>query len=84
MLSYHSGEDRIAKDRIRAAETGGCECPPDLPCVCGAVQTVRVVRAPKRPSREEAERNRRATSARFRVAEKTEPLPRAEATGGVR
>lgn len=76
VLSYHSGEDRIAKERIRAAETGGCECPPELPCVCGAVQTVRVVRAPKRPSGPEAERNRRAASARFRVAEKTEPTPR--------
>jgi 16S rRNA (cytosine1402-N4)-methyltransferase len=76
VLAYHSGEDRIAKERIRAAETGGCECPPELPCVCGAVQTVRVVRAPKRPSGPEAERNRRAASARFRVAEKTEPTPR--------
>ncbi len=51
VLSYHSGEDRIVKDRLREAQTGGCECPPELPCVCGAVQTVRVVRkVPKRPS----------------------------------
>lgn len=84
VLSYHSGEDRIAKDRIRNAETGGCECPPELPCVCGAVQTVRIVRAPKRPSTAESERNRRASSARFRVAEKTEPTPRAGMTGGGR
>ncbi|MCB0969247.1 MAG: 16S rRNA (cytosine(1402)-N(4))-methyltransferase RsmH, partial [Ilumatobacter sp.] len=70
VLSYHSGEDRIVKDRLRAAETGGCECPPELPCVCGAVKTVRIVRAPKRPSADEQQRNRRATSARYRVAEK--------------
>lgn len=71
VLSYHSGEDRIAKERIRAAETGGCECPPELPCVCGAVKTVRIVRGiPKRPGKDEQERNRRATSARLRVAEK--------------
>lgn len=71
VLSYHSGEDRIAKERIRAAETGGCECPPELPCVCGAVQTVRIVRGvPKRPSDDEQSRNRRASSARLRVAEK--------------
>ena len=71
VLSYHSGEDRIAKERIRAAETGGCECPPELPCVCGAVQTVRIVRRiPKRPSTEEQSTNRRASSARLRVAEK--------------
>ena len=37
VLSYHSGEDRIVKDRLRQAETGGCVCPPGLPCVCGAV-----------------------------------------------
>lgn len=76
VLSYHSGEDRIVKERIRAAETGGCECPPELPCVCGAVQTVRVVRrVPKKPSAGEQATNRRAASARLRVAEKTEPTP---------
>lgn len=74
VLSYHSGEDRIVKDRIRHAETGGCECPPELPCVCGAVHTVRVVRrVPKRPSPDEQQRNRRASSARLRVAEKLTP-----------
>lgn len=71
VLSYHSGEDRIAKARLRHAETGGCECPPELPCVCGAVQTVRVVRKiAKRPSQAEQAGNRRAASARLRVAEK--------------
>ena len=56
------------------AETGGCECPPELPCVCGAVQTVRLVRkVPKRPSAAEQAENRRASSARLRVAEKLEP-----------
>ncbi|HSJ91238.1 MAG TPA: 16S rRNA (cytosine(1402)-N(4))-methyltransferase RsmH [Ilumatobacter sp.] len=70
VLAYHSGEDRIVKDRIRHAETGGCDCPSDLPCVCGAVRTVRIVRMPKRPSAAEQATNRRATSARFRVAEK--------------
>ncbi len=71
VLSYHSGEDRIAKQRIRQAETGGCECPPELPCVCGAIKTVRIVRGVrKRPTEAEATRNRRAASARLRVAEK--------------
>ena len=74
VLSYHSGEDRIAKQRIRQAETGGCECPPELPCVCGAIKTVRVVRGVrKRPTEAEAARNRRAASARLRVAEKLDP-----------
>ncbi len=76
VLSYHSGEDRIVKQRFRHAETGGCVCPADLPCVCGAVQTVRLVRGvAKRPAAEQ-QRNRRATSARYRVAEKTEPIGR--------
>ena len=51
VLSYHSGEDRIVKQRITQAVTGGCECPPELPCVCGAVHTVRIVRGiKKRPT----------------------------------
>jgi 16S rRNA (cytosine1402-N4)-methyltransferase len=69
VLSYHSGEDRIVKDRFRRA-TGECECPPGLPCVCGAVQTVRLVRTPRRPTPAEREANRRADSARLRVAER--------------
>ena len=73
VLSYHSGEDRIVKDRLRRA-TGACDCPPDLPCVCGAVQTVRLVRGvPKRPSAAEREANPRAGSARLRVAERVNP-----------
>lgn len=71
VLSYHSGEDRIVKDRLRAGATGSCECPPGLPCVCGAVQTVRLVRrVPKRPGEAERRENPRAASARLRVAER--------------
>jgi 16S rRNA (cytosine1402-N4)-methyltransferase len=69
VLSYHSGEDRLVKERFRSAATGGCTCPFDLPCVCGAVRTVRLVRVPATPAAEEIERNRRASSARLRVAE---------------
>ena len=76
VLSYHSGEDRIVKDRFREAETGGCLCPPELPCVCDAVQTVRVVRGvPKRPSAQEQQTNPRASSARLRVVERIEDTP---------
>lgn len=71
VLAYHSGEDRIVKDRLREASTGGCQCPPGLPCVCGAVATVRLVRkTPKQPTDAEKATNRRAASARYRVAEK--------------
>ncbi len=71
VLSYHSGEDRIVKAAFRHAATGGCTCPPGLPCVCGAVRTVRIVR-PEHRSASAAERavNRRAESARLRIVER--------------
>jgi len=70
VLSYHSGEDRIVKERFAVA-AGACDCPHDLPCVCGAIQTVRLVRGvPKKPSAPERESNRRAASARLRVVER--------------
>ena len=73
VLSYHSGEDRIVKDRFVAAETGGCICPPQLPCVCGAVPTVRLVwRGAHRPGPVELAANPRSESARLRAAEKLE------------
>jgi 16S rRNA (cytosine1402-N4)-methyltransferase len=77
VLSYHSGEDRIVKEQIRLAETGGCTCPPELPCVCEAVQIVRLVRGiPRTPSAAEKAANPRARSARLRVAERISPTPR--------
>lgn len=73
VLSYHSGEDRIVKEQMRLGVTGGCECPSDLPCVCGAVRTVRIVRGvPRTPSANEQERNPRSRSARLRVVERLE------------
>jgi 16S rRNA (cytosine1402-N4)-methyltransferase len=77
VLSYHSGEDRIVKERMRAAERGDCECPPELACICDAVQTVRLVRGvPRRPSEAEQQSNPRARSARLRVVERIAPSRR--------
>jgi 16S rRNA (cytosine1402-N4)-methyltransferase len=74
VLAYHSGEDRIVKDRFRNAETGGCVCPPGLPCVCGAQPTVRLLRRGiRRPSAAEVAANPRAESARRRALEKLPP-----------
>jgi 16S rRNA (cytosine1402-N4)-methyltransferase len=71
VLSYHSGEDRIVKERFRAAATGGCVCPPGLPCACGATPTVRELRPLKRkPTKAEIENNPRAESAVLRAVEK--------------
>jgi 16S rRNA (cytosine1402-N4)-methyltransferase len=71
VLSYHSGEDRIVKDRFVTASTGGCACPPRLPCVCGAVPTVRLLRRGSvTPGAAELEANPRSASARLRAVEK--------------
>jgi 16S rRNA (cytosine1402-N4)-methyltransferase len=74
VLSYHSGEDRIVKDRFRVAETGGCSCPPGLPCVCGALPWGRMVRrGVTRPTPAEIAANPRAASAVARVFERSRP-----------
>jgi 16S rRNA (cytosine1402-N4)-methyltransferase len=71
VLAYHSGEDRIVKHTFREAATGGCTCPPGLPCACGAVPTVRLLkRGAWKPSKDEIARNRRSESARLRAVEK--------------
>ncbi|MCL2393206.1 MAG: 16S rRNA (cytosine(1402)-N(4))-methyltransferase RsmH [Acidimicrobiaceae bacterium] len=71
VLAYHSGEDRIVKDRLRVAETGGCTCPPGLPCVCGAVPLVRLLgRRARQPGPAEVAANPRSESARLRAAER--------------
>ncbi len=71
VLTYHSGEDRIVKDRLRQAETGGCTCPPGLPCVCGAVARVRLLRRGGwTADAAERQANPRADSARLRAAER--------------
>jgi len=77
VLTYHSGEDRIVKERFVNATTGNCDCPPGLPCVCGAVPTVRRVRMPRTPTPSQAEANPRARSARLRVVERVAPAARA-------
>ncbi|HVX17097.1 MAG TPA: 16S rRNA (cytosine(1402)-N(4))-methyltransferase RsmH [Acidimicrobiales bacterium] len=74
VISYHSGEDRIVKDAFRQAVTGGCICPPQLPCVCGAVPVARTIgRQGARPTADEVTRNPRAESARLRVLQKLTP-----------
>jgi 16S rRNA (cytosine1402-N4)-methyltransferase len=71
VLSFHSLEDRIVKQRLKALEKG-CSCPPQLPmCVCGqnpqvSILTKKVVR----PTTEEVIANPMARSTRLRAAEK--------------
>jgi 16S rRNA (cytosine1402-N4)-methyltransferase len=71
VISYHSGEDRIVKARFRDAATGGCTCPPGLPCQCGATPRVRELRPLKRhPAATEIADNPRSESAVLRAVEK--------------
>ncbi|MDQ4149457.1 MAG: 16S rRNA (cytosine(1402)-N(4))-methyltransferase RsmH [Actinomycetota bacterium] len=71
VISYHSLEDRVVKTIFQSLARG-CVCPPDAPvCTCGYEPKVAVLtRRPLRPSDEEVARNRRADSAKMRVAEK--------------
>jgi 16S rRNA (cytosine1402-N4)-methyltransferase len=73
VIAYHSGEDRIVKAAFRHAETGGCTCPPRLPCTCGAVSLGKLVfRGTRRPTSQEMARNRRSESALLRAFERGE------------
>lgn len=76
-ISFQSGEDRVVKARFRTAETGGCNCPTALPCVCGATAEGRLLkRGGWTASSAEIEHNPRAASARLRAIEKlSEDLP---------
>jgi 16S rRNA (cytosine1402-N4)-methyltransferase len=71
VISFHSLEDRIVKQRIRELEKG-CTCPPDFPvCACGKKPQVRSLhRKVVRPRAEEIARNPMARSAKLRAAEK--------------
>ena len=71
VISYHSGEDRVVKSVLHEAATGGCHCPVELGCVCGAVPRVSVLKASARlAGADEIARNPRARSARLRIARK--------------
>ena len=71
VLSYHSGEDKIVKARLRHAATGGWTGPSHLPPPSDMRPTVRLLKAGSwTPSLAESTANRRASSARLRAAEK--------------
>ena len=76
VISYHSLEDRIVKQRFTTG-AAGCVCPPDLPvCACGRPAELRLLtRKPIRPSEAEVDANPRARSARLRAAERIEGEP---------
>lgn len=71
VISYHSLEDRIVKDFFKY-ESLSCVCPPDSPiCTCGKVKRLNVItKKPIVPSELEIRNNKRARSAKLRVAER--------------
>lgn len=71
IITFHSLEDRIVKQKF-ADLASGCTCPRDFPvCVCGNKAKLRLVnRKPILPSAEELAENHRSHSAKLRVAEK--------------
>lgn len=71
VITFHSLEDRIVKQRM-ADWAQGCICPKDFPvCVCGRKPRARIIyKRGVTPSEEELTENPRARSARLRVAER--------------
>jgi len=71
VISYHSLEDRIVKNFIRK-QASDCTCPPGTPiCKCNHLATLKMIsRRPLTPTEYEIETNRRARSAKLRVAER--------------
>lgn len=71
VITFHSLEDRIVKNRFKEFCTG-CICPPEFPvCVCGRQPRGQLVtKKPVAPSSEELAENPRSRSAKLRVIEK--------------
>lgn len=73
VITFHSLEDRIVKQKMNEWCTG-CTCPPDFPvCVCGKKPRAELVyKKGLAPTEEEIQENPRARSARLRVCTKLE------------
>lgn len=71
VITFHSLEDRIVKNKFNQLERP-CTCPTEIPvCVCGKEPMLRVLtRKPVTASEEELEINSRSKSAKLRAAER--------------
>lgn len=71
VITFHSLEDRIVKQRM-AEWCTGCTCPPDFPvCVCGKTPRAELLyKKGLAPGEQELEQNPRSRSARLRVCVK--------------
>ncbi len=72
VITFHSLEDRIVKQRF-AEWCKGCICPPDFPvCVCGhKPQGLLVNKKPIEAAQSELEENNRSRSAKLRIIERS-------------
>lgn len=75
VITFHSLEDRIVKQKLREL-AAGCTCPPEFPvCVCGKKPKLNLIsRKPIAAGSAELEENPRSRSAKLRVAERRLPL----------
>lgn len=71
ILTFHSLEDRMVKQKF-LSYAQGCTCPPEFPvCVCGNKPRAKIItRKPLLPSEEELAVNSRSKSAKLRILEK--------------
>ena len=71
IITFHSLEDRIVKNKFRENENP-CICPPNFPvCVCGRKSKgIVITRKPIVPSDEEISENKRSKSSKLRVFER--------------
>lgn len=71
IITFHSLEDRIVKNKFKELCTG-CTCPPDIPvCICNKTPRGRLVtRKPLTATDEELKMNPRSRSAKLRIIER--------------
>ncbi|MCR5559823.1 16S rRNA (cytosine(1402)-N(4))-methyltransferase RsmH [Schwartzia sp. (in: firmicutes)] len=70
IITFHSLEDRIAKNTLREMARG-CICPPELPvCMCNHKPEIKQLGKAIKPGKDELAENPRSRSAKLRIAEK--------------
>lgn len=71
IITFHSLEDRIVKNKFKDLATA-CKCPKDIPiCVCGGVKKFEIItKKPIIPVDDELKNNNRAHSSKLRILER--------------